>query len=395
MGFKKAFTLVELVITVTIFSLILTVAISIYFQMQKLQTDVFAKSLLIKNTNSLVEKLNIVMKNYTIDYEEYFNRKIVGCNSNWWDNFSWNVGLSGYCWNFTHYGNANPINNSKNHILYHCSSKWSSQQLESPWWTTDCESNSNTWTDYIYHQNETDLHNWSGCWESVWAWKPQSFGEYALQFWDVKGNADWYMGCRWDDDDIDLWVWPEAIWDNLNVKELYLISKDNKKRLFIRRKLISQENFDNDSNYTTWERLYKLQILKLRWFDIWGDHKISTIDNTSNDWKIDTWACDKQEGFVCWGDNIWITDYNLSKDENDWWVDLTINDLTVLDFNLAIFPTKDPNLAWYDSKIQIYPYVRVRLTTQFYPTNYKKKLNPKRLLKYKMNLQTTFSIKPY
>jgi len=82
MGFKKAFTLVELVITVTIFSLILTVAISIYFQMQKLQTDVFAKSLLIKNTNSLVEKLNIVMKNYTIDYEEYFNRKIVGCNSN-------------------------------------------------------------------------------------------------------------------------------------------------------------------------------------------------------------------------------------------------------------------------------------------------------------------------
>jgi len=76
-------------------------------------------------------------------------------------------------------------------------------------------------------------------------------------------------------------------------------------------------------------------------------------------------------------------------------VDLTINDLTVLDFNLAIFPTKDPNLAWYDSKIQIYPYVRVRLTTQFYPTNYKKKLNPKRLLKYKMNLQTTFSIKPY
>jgi len=45
--------------------------------------------------------------------------------------------------------------------------------------------------------------------------------------------------------------------------------------------------------------------------------------------------------------------------------------------------------------VQIYPYVRVRLTTQFYPTNYKKKLNPERLINYKMNLQTTFSVKPY
>jgi hypothetical protein len=49
--------------------------------MEKLKTDVFAKTLLIKNTNSLVEKLNILLKNYTIDYEEYFNRKIVGCNN--------------------------------------------------------------------------------------------------------------------------------------------------------------------------------------------------------------------------------------------------------------------------------------------------------------------------
>ena len=80
MKLKKAFTLVEMIVTVTIFSLILIVAISIYFQIKKLQVDVFAKSLLIKNTNSLLEKLNIVMKNYTIDYEEYFNRKIVGCS---------------------------------------------------------------------------------------------------------------------------------------------------------------------------------------------------------------------------------------------------------------------------------------------------------------------------
>ena len=99
MKLKKAFTLVEMIITITIFSLILIVAISIYFQMKRLQVDVFAKSLLIKNTNSLLEKLNVIMKNYTIDYEEYFNRRIVGCNGsdNLGDNFKWNVDLSGYC----------------------------------------------------------------------------------------------------------------------------------------------------------------------------------------------------------------------------------------------------------------------------------------------------------
>jgi prepilin-type N-terminal cleavage/methylation domain-containing protein len=76
---KKAFTLIEMIISVTILGLVLSVIIGIYFQMQKLRTDIFAKSILIKNTNLLVEKLNLVMKNYTIDYEEYFNRRIVGC----------------------------------------------------------------------------------------------------------------------------------------------------------------------------------------------------------------------------------------------------------------------------------------------------------------------------
>jgi len=411
---SKAFTLIEMAITVTILALVLTVVISIYFQMQKLRTDIFAKSVLIKNTSSLMEKLNLIMKNYTIDYEEYFNRRIVGCNwDNWGNNFTWNVdNYSGYCQNFDGYGNENSIDSETwNNILYYCTSKWTIDYPdERPNWQEDCEGN---WpwdgisgSNYIYYQDENNLISGSGCWENIWwewqgAWKKQSFWQYALQFWDVRKNTDAYLWCKWDDDDIDLGKWPIAIGDNLHVKELYLISKDEKKRIFMRRKLIGREDFNNDGIIQTGEKLYKLQILKLRGFDIWFWHNLNIVDSTFNDWKIDTWACDYQEWFKCNWNSI-VNDnanpfyeYKLPKDINDGWVDLTINDLTVQNFNLAIFPTVDPSLTWQDTWVQIYPYIRIRLTTQFYPTNYRKKLNPERLIQYKMNLQTTFSVKPY
>ncbi len=407
---KKAFTLVEMIIAVTILWLILTTIFSIYFQMQKLRTDIFAKSLLVKNTNSLVEKLNLVIKNYTIDYEEYFNRRMRGCVwDNWWDGFTWNVWTSWYCIDFTYYGNGSSVdsNNTGNHILYYCTSDTSDvswEPKEQPW-NNDCEGNNwdgVSWQNYIFWQNNSNLDAGSWCRENVgwdWNWdnKIQSFWEYKLQFWDVKKNADWYKWCKWDDDDTDLWIWPVAIGDNLHVKELYLISKDKKKRIFIRRKLISEEDFNNDWQITTGERLYKLQILKLRWFDIGSWHNWNNIWSTYNDGHIDTWACDAQEWFKCDGPAIkgWFVWYNLPKDIDDWWVDLTTNDITVDNFDLAIFPTIDPNLAWQDTWVQIYPYIILRLTTSFYPQNYKTKLNPRELLKYKMNLQTTFSVKPY
>ena len=199
---KKAFTLIEMIISVTILGLILSMIIWIYFQMQKLRTDIFAKSILIKNTNLLVEKLNLVMKNYTIDYEEYFNRRIVGCVwGNWWDNFTWNVGTSGYCTDFDAYGNENGINgsetnpNNSNHILYYCTSKWTQAYPdEEPNTTKDCEWidwDGVSWTNYVYYQDWWNLNNGSGCRENIWeewngARKKQSFGEYKLQFWDVK-----------------------------------------------------------------------------------------------------------------------------------------------------------------------------------------------------------------
>ena len=74
---KRAFTLVELLIASVILSIVLTVILQIYFSLLKTRTDIYARSVLVKNTNNVVEKLNIIMKNYTIDYEEYFDRRMV------------------------------------------------------------------------------------------------------------------------------------------------------------------------------------------------------------------------------------------------------------------------------------------------------------------------------
>jgi len=402
---KKAFTLIELIIVSVILGIVFTVIIKIYFSLLETKTDIYVKSVLVKNTNNIIEKINIIIKNYTIDYEEYFNRRLVWCDSNWGNNFSWDVLTWWYCKRFTDYWNGNSIIDTGNNILYYCTSKWNvgDKQKEKPKQSViyDCEWNSNTWTNYIYYQDNDNLNNGSWCWENEIGTNKyiQSFGEYKLQFWNVWWNADSYMWCKWDDDDTDLWVWPVSIWDNLHVKELYLISKDGKHRIFIRRKLVWTWDWNHDGNidYTWWEALYKLQILKLRWFDIWSWHMYGTTWTTVNDGEIDTWACDKLQWFKCnWIDiNYPGGGYKLPKDVNDGWVDMTINDITISNFDISIFPTKSPEYSWYDTWVQISPYIRLKLKTNFYPVNYVSKINPERISKYSMNLQTTFSIKPY
>ena len=47
----------------------------------RLKTDIDARHILIQNTYDVMEKLNGRFQDYTIDYEEYFNRQMVGCNT--------------------------------------------------------------------------------------------------------------------------------------------------------------------------------------------------------------------------------------------------------------------------------------------------------------------------
>jgi type II secretory pathway component PulJ len=74
---KKGFTLLEVIIAVTCFFLLLTVITNIYMRMIKLKYNIQARTNIIQDSYFVIEKINLLLKDYTIDYEEYFNRKNV------------------------------------------------------------------------------------------------------------------------------------------------------------------------------------------------------------------------------------------------------------------------------------------------------------------------------
>lgn len=78
---KKAFTIVEMVLALTIFSLIFGAIMTIYTRMINVKREFDARNHLLMTSYTMLEKLNILMKDYTIDYEEYFNRRMYGCTS--------------------------------------------------------------------------------------------------------------------------------------------------------------------------------------------------------------------------------------------------------------------------------------------------------------------------
>ena len=121
---KKGFTLLEVIIAVTSFFLLLTVIVNIYTRMIKLKYNIQARTNITQDSYFAIEKINLMLKDYTIDYEEYFNRKNVGCDT-YNINFTRDIGTDGYCNLFTAYGNNSNIDQSPSpeRKIYFCSSK--------------------------------------------------------------------------------------------------------------------------------------------------------------------------------------------------------------------------------------------------------------------------------
>ena len=320
-----------------------------------------------------MEKINLLLKDYTIDYEEYFNRQEVWCNGTAWSWFTRDVGTGGYCANFSAYGNDNYLADGT-HKIYYCSSIG---LLNEPWVIA--------WA---------DVQNGNGCAQTGY----QSFGEYYRQFRDVKNDVDSISGAVGDEDDQDVLKWPAAISDATGVQELYLISQDGKQRVYLRRALIESGDWNKDG--ITWnvasDNLYTLQILKLRGFDAGTHHDFDPTDSSGvYDGNIDTRACDYAQGFICHGSGVgplysW---YALPADANDGRVNLFDQDLTVNNRNLVIYPTKNPDYALAQDEVQINPYFTISLSNSLYGKIWYKKLWLPSLDDFQLSLQTSFSTK--
>jgi len=374
-----------MILALTMFFLLMWVILQLYINIIKIKYSVEAKEALIEETYYIFEKLNIELKDYTIDYEEYYNRQMVWCDDSLYrNNFVRDTESSTankHCDNFTNYGNRNSIQSTpENSISYYF-----------------CSSSTTEATPHIVIQSNNIA--WSWCFDEWLMTTPyyQSYWQYKRQFRDVKNNIDFRTGAVWDNDDQNLGLWPIAIADDTNIKELYLISKGWNQRILFRLDLISQGDRNRDGTIS-WdnEYFYTLQMLKLRWFDAWQNHNLDSYSTWSYDGQIDTRTCDYTQWFICDGPNISNTIsswFRLPDGSDDWRVNILEKNLTITDRNINIQPNTNTEYNRNNENI-INPYFTISLTTKLYGEIRYQRIK-KSIENFQLNLQTTFNTRSF
>lgn len=365
---RRGFTLLEMVIVIGIFSALIAVVFTAYSRMIHTKLDVEIRQTVIDRSYFLMEKLHVLLADYTIDYEEYYNRRMVGCDEagvrgTWWEN--------GYCDLFTWYGNGQNNGSSQ---PQHCSS-------------TD-------------HDESTVDNRNTNCVGTGRLWSVQSYGNYRQTFVDVKNDVDQISSVIGDEDDVDTWDGPVALW--WETSEIAMISHDGTRRFYIRRALLGSGDWNGDGKKLSTDKLYGLQQLKLVWVDAGYDH--SFAGSGAFDGKIDTWLCDAESGYMCSGNlpgsnamhtayhNKW---YRFAMNSNEWWLDLLGKDITITDWGVGVYPAKDHDLARTDDSAQVSPSLTISMTTKIYGENWWHRLSSDSIESFSLPLQTTFAMKEF
>lgn len=375
--YKKlaGFTLIEMLLAMTGFLVLLGVIFGLYRWLLWMKTTLSTRQSLIEQSYYTLERLQILLKDFTIDYEEYRNRSTVWCNT---PSQQRDVGMQWYCGLFTYYGNTNSIigEDPTQHQRYYCSNK-DSQTIP------------------LMIQTNFAVDPW--CFQIAYFTSPyyQSFGQYKQLFRNMWSDVDKVPGAIGDADDEDRGIWPIAIGGTW-IQELYLISPDKTQRLYIRRALVDSGDFNGDTVLSgDSEYRYTLQILRLQWLDIGKAHDADITDPTVYDGIVDTRVCDADQWFICTGDSpggiySW---FNLPADANDGRVNLLDESVTVADRSLQIYPTADPEYARADQTMLINPYITIFMNMKLYAGAWQNTIVQSNIEDFSFPIQTTFNIK--
>jgi type II secretory pathway pseudopilin PulG len=376
----SAFTLLETLLVIVMFVAMITVVTTSYLSIVKTKAWLEVKQSMITAAHSMLTSLQATTKGYTIDYEEYFNRKMVWCS----------VSSLDYCDIFSTYGNTNSIGATPNlakRRVYGCTTKvvnvtdagyplfrvsGATRDEDDQWeMATNCVAQALT--------------------KKSWPIAFQSFGQYAFLATDRKVNVDTDNTALFDDDDRDLGALPPAIasWS----QEIYLISMNNDRRIYIRRKLIDQ--WDRDKSGTTWdidiEKRYTLQMLQLKGFDAWDSHNFAW--SGVYDGQIDTRTCDADAGYICSGIALPApyTAFRLPGSVEDGRVSLFSSDMTIYDWKISLSPITNPSLTRNIPTSQISPIVWLSFTIKPYARPWIGKVPIEQLKAYSLPIQTSLS----
>lgn len=356
----SAMTLIEILISITLFSMIIISGFYAFSAISIGKIKIIWETDIEKESYFFSEKLFQEIKNgWTIDYEEYFNRKVV---NEWeWELYqSWHYAKATWFGNFWHWWSIWSQNYWEN--FYYCRS-WENQNMSSFWqW----------WCRWAAFLNSKWLVN--NIWEdNTWlnySWSLQRYGQYSLQFVDYNSDANsdfwdhnWDWKIIWDDDDAQLFNGPETFFPSWEVQELYLISWNKRQRTLFRWTVKTDPDapawnicdFSNSKSPTWSWCLWTIEFLKLEWKDWWINHSPDNLSATwVYDWIVDTWLIDQNFSWISTGGIIaWSDDTNYR-------VPLFSSSINVKDVKFFLYPNKDWYLA--SNEAQISPYLRIQYT---------------------------------
>lgn len=349
------FSLIEVLLGVLIVSLVMVSGFQALSAVWVAKIKLIERTKVEKEAYFATEKFfEMIKKGGTIDYEEYWNR--------YSHDTAYSSGHFDITSGFGNFGdNTNTENTSYGRSPYYClSGLWVSMG------TWGCLATNNI------------RFGWGWANEDK-SW-PQRFGQYEQQFidrnsdldgdsWDEDTSNETFRDFVWDDDDLFLWIWPEAFsWSSdLNkVWELYLINSEWNERTYFRWNVW----VDPDSIWGTciwWEAmtwtgcLGTIEFLKLTWKDYWYDHNfwVVDVDGSQSDGIIDTWLI--HDDFNSSGVEV-----VAGSDSVDYWQAIFPDTIHISDVEFYAYPNKSLAYSWRDSDTSIFiaPYIQIKMSLQ-------------------------------
>jgi prepilin-type N-terminal cleavage/methylation domain-containing protein len=339
----NAFTLIEMIVSMTLFAILGIGLFSIMIALKKGDAAVSAKLDLNRELYYVTETIaKLIAESGTLDYEEYWNLKQLN-----------NSTAS------SEYGNAGP------NAFVACGSTTTTKRDLTACYTT---SNQQRYWQYAKSFIDTngDANNDTESCKNQW--------KAGMPLWDSNCDGNVYG----DEDDEHTWIWPGALGLSngtgvtITVNSIYkgtlaLIKTSSipQQRLLIRHAFVEDPDDTIRCDTTTGNGCrWELQIRRLEGYDLGFNH-----DGTwtwANDGQVDTWVCSPL--FPCKWSPIKLPnwdDANLPNDDPTEWISLFPQHIHVPSIEWIVGPSDDPRQSWQLGSAVSSQFVRMRITLSF------------------------------
>lgn len=360
---RRAFTLIEMMISIVIVSTILTAAFEILVNVGTLSTRISNSVDLNKDVYYAIEKLVATIKDGgKLDYEEYWARSAL-TTTDYAQNghFALTTGFGNYGSGTSETFGAGkylcrstPLNADSGAVLMGsggCLGSTDSGAVLSTQGSTVGQKQRFG----QYRQQYVDYNSDAGS-ESATSPTPA--------FEPAWGDEDGNLSIVGDDDDADLGQGPDAVTVTATgAHELYLIKVFPQHQRTLLRYTVRQDPFLPAATWpcdlTTGSGsgcLGNIQVLKLVGKDRGDSH--DGVGTGANDGRVDTWTCARD--FNCqtsWSGQL------LPSGADQEWVDLFPDYVNVKSLAFTVWPLKDVRYAWKENgdQIAVNPYARIQM----------------------------------